>query len=108
MWIRVYMIMNFCYSLSVAVESLDKKVITVEGNKFIDSGGGFLIEEEDQDPDKLVNKQLILVFKHLDNKEHSIFVHSSKIWGQLVTIEPQHNFSNTWKAFSYHTKKNGD
>lgn len=41
-------------NLSVAVESLDKKVITVEGNKFIDSGGGFLIEEEDQDPDKPV------------------------------------------------------
>lgn len=34
------------FSSPCAVECLDKNVIRFEGSKFVDSGGGFLIEEK--------------------------------------------------------------
>lgn len=43
---------NFLKSMNGVVELVENKTICVRGNKFIDSGGGFLIEEEGQSDEK--------------------------------------------------------
>lgn len=66
--------MHCIFSSPCAVECLDKNIIRFEGSKFVDSGGGFLIEEVTGQTDNQVcleTSQIYLIDKiQLVKKQH--------------------------------------